>query len=227
MIVATDVLAVLSSAVINENALKLTEQLDRKLYEKTNKVLLAAGGKWNRKVQAHLFAGDASEVIEQIILSGEITDKRAELGFFPTPRQIVKRLLELAEITPEMSVLEPSAGHGAIAEAIAVDTGASLTCYEIDPKNHAVLVSKRLADADEEPVDFLTVAPTHIYDRVVMNPPFGKRADVAHVLHAFRFLKPGGLLVAVMSAGVEFRTDRIATGFPDWCQDFHCRWERP
>lgn len=35
--------------------------------------------------------------------------------------------------------------------------------------------------------------------------PFAKSADAAHVLHAYDFLIPGGRLVAVMAASVEFR----------------------
>jgi len=52
MQVATDVLAVLSRAEMSGNALKIAEQLDRNMYQRTNKVLEAAGGKWNRKAQA-------------------------------------------------------------------------------------------------------------------------------------------------------------------------------
>lgn len=44
MNVSSDVLDVLSNAVINENALVLVGQLNRDLYVKTNKVLEAAGG---------------------------------------------------------------------------------------------------------------------------------------------------------------------------------------
>jgi 16S rRNA G1207 methylase RsmC len=46
-----------------------------------------------------------------------------------------------------------------------------------------------------------------------MNPPFAKQADIAHVTHAHQFLKPGGLLVAVMSNSVTFRGGRVAEGF--------------
>ena len=37
-------------------------------------------------------------------------------GFFPTPRTAVETMLVLAEIKPNMRVLEPSAGRGDIAE---------------------------------------------------------------------------------------------------------------
>ena len=46
-----------------------------------------------------------------------------------------------------------------------------------------------------------------------MNPPFGNGADVRHVLHAEKFLRRGGLLVAVMSAGAEFRSDKRSEQF--------------
>jgi hypothetical protein len=52
MRVEDEVLAVLSRAETNGNALTLTGRLDRKMYERTNKVLEAAGGKWNRKAKA-------------------------------------------------------------------------------------------------------------------------------------------------------------------------------
>jgi 16S rRNA G1207 methylase RsmC len=41
-----------------------------------------------------------------------------------------------------------------------------------------------------------------------MNPPFCKGQDIAHITHALKFLKNGGRLVAVASAGVTFRQDR-------------------
>ena len=40
-----------------------------------------------------------------------------------------------------------------------------------------------------------------------MNPPFANDADLRHVLHADTFLKPGGMLVAVMARHAEFRDD--------------------
>jgi hypothetical protein len=39
------------------------------------------------------------------------------------------------------------------------------------------------------------------FDRVVMNPPFDHGADIKHVEHARKFLKPGGRLVAVVANG--------------------------
>lgn len=46
-----------------------------------------------------------------------------------------------------------------------------------------------------------------------MNPPFDRGRDVDHVTHALKFLKPGGRLVSIMAAGVEYRTDRKTSDF--------------
>ncbi len=61
--------------------------------------------------------------------------------------------------------------------------------------------------------DFLEVPPRAVYDRVLMNPPFSGQADIRHVTHALGFVKPGGMVVAVMSAGVAFRTDKATAEF--------------
>ena len=76
--------------------------------------------------------------------------------------------------------------------------------------------------------DFLEVQPTPLlaYDRVLMNPPFGDQADIRHVTHALGFVKPGGMVVAVMSAGTEFRSDRTATAFRQMVTEHGGRIER-
>src|SRR3546814_13318431 len=41
-----------------------------------------------------------------------------------------------------------------------------------------------------------------------MNPPFDRGRDCDHVRHALAFLKPGGVLVAIMSARAEYGEDQ-------------------
>ncbi len=210
MQVSQDVLAVLSDASIADNAVALTAQLDRSLYTRTNKMLEAAGGKWNRKAKAHLFDSDAGDRIDQIILTGSIDIPKDEFNYFPTPPAVVARLVELAEVEANSQVLEPSAGRGAILSAF---RGlAFLHAIELQADNAAALQALGWLDSVRE-ADFLTVKPEPIYDRVVMNPPFLKQSDVRHVLHAHQFLKPGGQLTAVMSAGVTFRENALTQGF--------------
>lgn len=210
MRVSDDVLQVLSTANVDGNSVVLFGQLDRKLYERTNKVLEAAGGKWNRKAKAHLFDGDASERIDQIILTGDVEVPRDEFEFFPTPPDIVDRLMELADVRPGMAVLEPSAGRGAIAFACA-NAGATVDCYELMEANRLALTADirvRVVGAD-----FMDGTIDTVYDRVVMNPPFARQADIRHVTRALEFIRPTGLLVSVMSAGVAFRNNGLTTDF--------------
>lgn len=207
MQISDDVLAVLSTAHTTGNTLRLAGQLKRSLYERTNKVLEAAGGKWSRKAQAHLFEGDAGDLVEQILLSGEITVPQ-DFGWFPTPQAVVQQLVERADVRPGHRVLEPSAGRGNIALAFP-DT--QIDCYELLPAHVEALNAANPGNWTVTQADFLSVEPVPVYDRVVMNPPFAKRADIHHVRHALGFLAPGGRLVAVMSAGVDFRTDTLTT----------------
>ncbi len=215
MRVDNEVLNVLSAAECHGKNLVLTGQLDRNLYTRTNKVLEAAGGKWNRKEKAHIFDIDASERIEQIILTGYVVVPKDDFEFFPTPPDVVRHVIHLADIRNGMMVLEPSAGQGAIAKAAhdaAVDV--MIDMYELMPANNDALRALNLRFSGiGEPVDFLTVEPAPIYDRVVMNPPFGRQADIKHVSHALKFLKPDGLLVSVMSASVTFRSNKLTTDF--------------
>jgi predicted RNA methylase len=64
--------------------------------------------------------------------------------------------------------------------------------------------------------NFLDEKPDPRFKFVVMNPPFGRQADIDHVRHAHGFLKAKGKLVAVMSAGVKFRENRKTVEFRDF-----------
>jgi len=129
---------------------------------------------------------------------------------FVTPKELAQRVIEAAEIQPGHRILEPSAGTGALLSAIPGDT-----CRVAVEINQALAGARRLHQlADVRCCDFLQCnGDLGKFDRVVMNPPFADQADIDHVTHALHFLKPGGKLVAIMSAGVSFRQDRKATQF--------------
>jgi predicted RNA methylase len=129
---------------------------------------------------------------------------------FPTPRQLAERVAELADIQPGHTVLEPSAGTGNLIEA-AQARGGDVTAIEINAGLARALASK---SEKTRCADFLECGPElGKFDRIIMNPPFSGQADIAHVNHALKFLKPGGNLVAIMAAGVTFRQDRKASEF--------------
>lgn len=214
MQIDNEVLNALSNAHTEGAILKLVGQLDRPLYTRTNKVLEAAGGKWNRKAGGHVFEGDAADAMDQIILTGEIPSlkTRAQLFmYFPTPANVAQMVIDLADIQPGMSVLEPSAGRGSLAYP-AADKGAKVECIELMTENFESLSHPNITKKFQ--CDFLSLTPCLVlFDRIVMNPPFNKQDDIKHVQHAVKFLKPTGRLVSVMSSGVTFRDNKLTTEF--------------
>ena len=211
MKIKEDVLMVLNNSRLENNVLYLPpEQLERKLYQDVNKVLEALGGKWNRKAKGHVFDSDVEELLNDAINFGEVVDHKKELQFYPTPPNIVKQLIELAEIEKDHHVLEPSAGTGVIVSEL----------LKITPNVNAVELAdrKELLSMLESYIqaDFLTVPTPERYDRVVMNPPFTKQQDIDHVLHAFKALKPNGILVSIVSESPFFRNNKKSIEFRKW-----------
>jgi hypothetical protein len=57
------------------------------------------------------------------------------------------------------------------------------------------------------------------YDRILMNPPFGKGSEISHITHAYNCLGNGGQLVTISPESVSFRKDRTYREFRDWLAD--------
>ena len=139
-------------------------------------------------------------------------------GYFPTPPDIAARVAELADIPnePGIAVLDPSAGHGALlhavrsvapdAEADAVEINARLR--DLIQKQGFPVVAADIFDPEFQPGTF--------YDRIVMNPPYEEGATIDHVQRAYTFLRPGGVLVAVVPESIRYREDKRHTAFRAW-----------
>jgi protein-L-isoaspartate O-methyltransferase len=81
---------------------------------------------------------------------------------FPTPPDLAARMVELADLKPGLTVLEPSAGTGNIANPIR-STGAAVVCVEINP-----ILAKTLSDAGHAVhlADFLQWEPASAVQEV-------------------------------------------------------------
>lgn len=145
------------------------------------------------------------------------TEKQARQAFY-TPAELADKLVENADVGSYERVLEPSAGEGAIVRALLRRRCERITAIENDPHGIEMLghlarrVNRDHASAPliVVPRDFFDVTPSMfpgLFDAVVMNPPFSAAQEVEHVLHAWEFVKPGGVLVSVMSGGAETRRD--------------------
>ncbi|MCW2242221.1 DNA methyltransferase family protein [Azospirillum canadense] len=133
-------------------------------------------------------------------------------GFFRTPASLARRVIDLLDLRPGHSVLEPSAGAGDIADVMAETVGKDgVTVLEINGTLRNLLNAKGYTLAGW---DFFEHEGQ--YDRIGMNPPFEGLADTDHVRRAFGMLKPGGRLVAIMAESPFFRSDRKAEEFRAW-----------
>jgi protein-L-isoaspartate O-methyltransferase len=154
-----------------------------------------------------------------VVATGEVTDWKKDFQFFETPGDVVDRMIHRAGLNSEMSILEPSAGLGAILSGIMYQAGLRRTmAVEINPKMARDLNNRfwRTGMITRER-DFLTCgSELGRFDRILMNPPFSRGQDIAHVAHAWEMLKSGGRLVAITSPGWEFRTDSKHCRFRDW-----------
>lgn len=140
-------------------------------------------------------------------------------GYFPTPADLVAQMIEAADLPAGARVLEPSAGSGAIADILR-EAGHNVECVErhaslrdiLQSKGHNLIAS-----------DFLELSPppypAELFDAVLMNPPFEGGQDCEHVARAWTFVKPGGVLVAIMGTGVTFRRQRPYSTFRAWVEE--------
>lgn len=202
---------ILMAAAYNDNALTLVGQLDRGTYVETDKVLRALGAKWNRGAKAHVFPGDAREAVKAALDAGGVTDKKKQLEQFWTPEPLAAHLAELV-VRPGDDVLEPSAGSGRLADAAIKAGAAYVDCVEFDADLAPAL---RARGHNTTTGDFLAMTPAQlgIYTAVLMNPPFASAADAKHVAHAWTFVRPGGILGAIVSRGFTFRRDKAYAAF--------------
>lgn len=174
-------------------------------------------------------------------LESRKTTPAKRFGFFPTPEAAVKELFGggwsrgistwRPKTEPQMRILEPSAGTGNLARRCVSRLedleeyhrarysseyrfDNLVDCVEIQPELAAALKAEGIYNR-VICSDFLSIRPESLglYDLIVMNPPFDRERDIDHVSHAFKFLKPGGSLHAIMSAGTEFRETRKSVAF--------------
>ncbi|MCH6256726.1 RsmD family RNA methyltransferase [Puniceicoccaceae bacterium K14] len=139
-------------------------------------------------------------------------------GFFPTPENIARQVIELAEIEDGMNILEPSAGTGRLVSEALLAGAESITAIEVNHDLSMILREKfKGLPVVVSMVDFMNIEPYATFDRVVMNPPFEKRQDIDHILKAVKHLKTGGRLVAICANGPKQREvlEPIATAWID------------
>lgn len=123
-----------------------------------------------------------------------------DLQFYKTPEKAADFLIDRVRFKDGDTILEPSCGDGALIDAIMRqanrrDVNLKVLGVEFDGgraniarnKGHIVHCS-----------NFLTWEPNQKFSKVVMNPPFYGLHYLKHIKHAYKMLKDGGTLYAIL-----------------------------
>ncbi len=174
------------------------------------KVIKNCGGEWKRGPQCHVFSGDPRVKLGLTLATGVAMDSKKAFQFFPTPPELATIVAIRAHVRG-CSVLEPSAGHGALVKACIAEGANRVAMVELNPDNLPYLrttatSARGVAETSIHCADFLTLTPDNApighrcqFERIVMNPPFNKGQDLKHIAHAVtHWLRPGGELAAIM-----------------------------
>lgn len=202
-------------------------QLERSLYVATDKVLKALGGKWNRAANGHVFDRPVEGQLAEALQNGVAVNEAKVAEQFFTPAAVAERVVERAGIIGADHVLEPSAGGGALVAAVANRHAAAvITAVEKDHRLAAHLRLEWGVRAIVDEADFMEWQPgLRPIDRVVMNPPFSRGQDMAHVTRALQQLRTGGTLVAIMSPHWRFADDQRSKAFRHMANHHAYVWE--
>lgn len=183
-----------------------------------------------------------NEIYADKIRQGKTTQK--ELQQYFTNTDLAKYLLtktDIADRIDSFTVLEPTAGHGAlIIPIMKLEKSVRIDCVELDLDNREKLIKKfelkRVGSNYTNNTvnllssrNFLTFQVSERYDYIFLNPPFHiskdnnallEKAvyDIDFVRRAFAFLKVGGQMVAITGTGWINNEKKDA-----WTKDLKCK----
>ena len=217
MILTPEQIRILQEGKIEENRFYLQSQLDRKQYLNINEVLETIGLKWTKWKKAHIIDWLTQEELENaindVIETGEVETLKETIKkfqFYPTPKEVAKYLIELADIKQWEDVLEPSAWLWDIVSEIDKTNCRDIFMFELDPNKIDELIKIRDNRKWERKYiidccDFLNRETMIKVPKIIMNPPFSKSQDVKHILEAYKYLQDWWRIVSVASSAIQTR----------------------
>lgn len=214
---------ILKHCTLKDNVLKLPRvQFNKKSYAEAKKWIEEAGGSWQGgKVQGFTFPFNADRVFS-ILHEGKRCNLQQDFQFFATPPEVADWLVMLAGgVHEDEKVLEPSAGTGAIIDAIHRSCkDLVVDCFELMPENKELLSKKSNINILGD--DFTTY-DLGLYDKIIANPPFSKNQDIRHVKRMYEHLNNGGTVAAIMSCHWKIASEKECADFREWLKDVHAK----
>jgi hypothetical protein len=214
----------LLECTVEGNVIKLPEEMfTPELYKDVKKAIEGIGGKWKGgKVSGFVFAYDPSALLSRL-QNGEFINLKQKFQFFGTPQFIAEEMVG-ESLTyfgydyPITDVLEPSAGQGALLDAVKdIWPDVKCTCIEMMVQNAIILRNKGYEPIED---DFLKWdSQGKKFDLIVANPPFSKNQDIDHIMKMYSLLKHEGMLVTLSSTHWEDVGGKKEDDFKEWIKD--------
>lgn len=142
---------------------------------------------------------EAVAIFQTVQKNSKQRQNREGIDYYATAEPIGYKMVEILHSKDNDQILEPSAGHGAIARFIPEN----MRAVAVEPSFE--LASKLRVNSNAEVINstFEDLYIGRKFDGIVMNPPFGVggKTAIEHLEKAFRQLRNGGRLVAIIPGG--------------------------
>lgn len=211
--------------------LHLPEMTDAE-YDNIKYLVEYIGGHWREKYKGFVFDDVPDNIKRRVskllrLSKIELSDQtvfQINNQFYPTPDWLARQMVTMANISKGDLVLEPSAGRAAILKYIILETD-NYTAVERNEKNAKIL---RALGYRVNRTSFENWVKSHRYstvryDKVVMNPPFGKELDLRHTVMAYNLLKTGGDLVGLVAENSLYYNRPITVRFNSFLRSVNAK----
>ncbi|MBO5388782.1 MAG: methyltransferase [Lachnospiraceae bacterium] len=187
-------------------------------YDSIKQYMETMGGHWRERVHGFIFS-------KEHIKRSDYSEWQEINQFFPTPKNVAKRAVELSGIKEysynyKTWLLEPSAGHGDLLDVIHTYVSHTISEYVVEPVEENAEIIMRKGHLVEQKI-FEDFYKEHKSDEkhithVIMNPPFNRNRDIRHTMMAYDLLKEGGVLVSIISENALYYDNEFSRKFRDW-----------
>lgn len=189
-------------------------RFSKKQYNDVKTEITKAGGTYNKN--GFDFIESAISVYDRII-SGATYNLKKEFQFFATPERLAEKLVFLADLKQHDTILEPSAGQGAIIKEINKVCDVVPDCFELMDVN-TVILNKSGLRFNLIGDDFLK-HNGEVYTKIIANPPFTKNQDIDHLKEMYECLARGGRLVCITSESWVNGSQKKQVDFKNWLDE--------
>lgn len=204
--------------------IKPIEELDNLAYDKMKPHMESMGGHWRERVKGFVFN---IQTLERTSHS-EYVEK---IQFFPTPEPVANKMIDVSgvlEFNPDNKpfILEPSAGKGALLDAL--DNYAGNRRYRREIVVEPVEENANILRSKGHYVEEMTFEKFYHrnkknkefrFTHVFMNPPFSGGCEATHTMMAYNMLQPNGTLVGIVSENSLYYKDQVYLEFQQWLKE--------